>query len=182
MTTGIITIQDLVQREVLLCVSTLIDELRKKEGCIDEDTLYELYSGPIDYGAAKYELELERDYVFKHFCSSMNEENSTEDNQYYFGVRNDDAVWRIDPIFNSESEAIAEWFEVYHGGDLEDFRSEIYEHYVVSSFLANKLEALDETVVRDFYGLTIYCRPCTGQALHCDWAIQTIYNELINGK
>ena len=167
-----ITIQDLVQREVLLCVSTLIDELRKKEDCIDIDTVIELYKGPIDYGAAKYELELEHDSVFKHYC--------TEDSRYYFGVRNRDAVWRINPIHNDEETAIYEWFEVYHGGDLEDYRQEIFEHYIVTNWLANRLEEKGETVVRDFYGLTIYCRPCTGQALHCDWPIISIYQDLIS--
>ena len=171
MTTGIITIQEFVGREVIYCVSSLIDELRKKEGCIEEDVLYDLYKGPIDYGAAKYELELERDYVFKHFC--------TEDNRYYFGVRNKDAVWRIDPIHNDEETAIYEWFEQY-GSSLEDYRSEIFEHWLCSSYLADKLEALGETVVRDFMGLTIYCRPCTGQALYLDWPIQKVYQDLIS--
>ena len=172
MTTGIITIQDLVQREVLLCVSTLIDELREKEGCLDEDILYDLYKGPIDYGAAKYELELKRDSVFKHYCD--------KDDRYYFGVRSEHLVWRIDPIHNDEETAIYEWFEVYHGGDLEDYRQEVYEHYVITIWLADKLEAQGETVVRDVFGLTIYCRPCTGQALHCDWVIQEIYQEMIS--
>ena len=172
MTTGIITIQQFTEREVIYCVSSLIDELRKKENCIDIDTVIELYKGPIDYGSAKYELELEHDLVFKHYC--------TEDNQYYFGVRNKDAVWKIDPIHNDEETAIYEWFEAYHGGDLEDYRSEILEHYIVTDWLANKLEALGETVVRDFMGLTIYCRPCTGQALHCDWPLQQIYQDLIS--
>ena len=171
MTTGIITIQEFIGREVIYCVSSLIDELRKKEGCIEEEVLYELYKGPIDFGAAKYELELEQDYVFKHYCA--------EDNRYYFGVRNKDAVWKIDPIHNDEETAIYEWFEVY-GSFLEDYRSEIFEHYIVTDWLANKLEALGETVVRDFYGLTIYCRPCTGQAIHCDWVVQEVYNELLS--
>ena len=35
----------------------------------------------------------------------------TENNQYYFGVRNEDAVWKIDPIHNDEETAIDEWFE-----------------------------------------------------------------------
>ena len=172
MTTGIITIQEFVGREVIYCVSGLIDELRKKEDCIEEDILYELYKGPIDYDEAKYELELERDAVFKHFCR--------EDDRYYFGVRHQDYVWRIDPIHNDEETAIYEWFEIYHGGDLEDYRQEIFEHYIVTDWLANRLEEKGETVVRDFYGLTIYCRPCTGQALHCDWVIQTIYQDLIS--
>ena len=166
-----IAIQDLVQREVIYCVSSLIHTLTK-ENKLDKELAIELWTAPIDYGAAKYELELEHDSVFKHYC--------TEDNQYYFGVRNKDAVWRIDPIYNSESEAIAEWFEVYHGGDLEDYRSEIFEHWIVSSWLADKLEQQDETVIRDFMGLTIWARPTTGQAIHCDWSIQTIYKEMIN--
>ena len=173
MTTGIITIQEFVGREVIYCVSSLIDELRRKEDCIDIDTVIELYKGPIDYGAAKYELELEHDSVFKNWC--------TKDNCYYFGVQTEHYVWKIDPIYNDEETAIYEWFEVYHGGDLEDYRSEIFEHYIVTSWLANKLESLGETVVRDFMGLTIYCRPCTGQALHCDGVFQQIYNDLVSG-
>ena len=167
-----ITIQEFIQREILVCVSCLIDELRKKEGCLEEEIIYDLYKGPIDYGAAKYELELERDSVFKHFCP--------EDNKYYFGVRSEHFVWRIDPIYNDEEQAIAEWFEIYHGGDLEDYRQEIFEHYIVTNWLADKLKEQGETVVRDVFGLTIYCRPCTGQALHCDYVIQTIYDEMIS--
>lgn len=172
MTTGIITIQEFVGREVIYCVSCLIDELRKKEDCLDEEIIYELYKGPIDYGAAKYELEIERDSVFKHFCP--------RDNKYYFGVRSEHSVWRIDPIYNDEEQAIAEWFEIYHGGDLEDYRQEIFEHYIVTNWLADKLEEQGETVVRDVFGLTIYCRPCTGQSITCDYVIQTIYKELIS--
>ena len=172
MTTGIITIKQFVDQNIIYCVSSLIHELTQKEGCLDEETAIELWQGPIDYGSAKYELELERDSVFKHYC--------TKDNTYYFGVRNADLVWKIDPIYNDEETAIYEWFEVYHGGDLEDYRSEIYEHWIVSSWLADKLEARGETVVRDFYGLTIWARPTTGQMISADWVIQQIYQDLIS--
>ena len=171
MTTTNISIQDLVQREVIYCVSSLVYTLTQ-ENKLDEEQAIELWTGPIDYGAAKYELELERDAVFKHFC--------TEDNTYCFGVRNDDLIWRIDPIHNDEETAIYKWFEIYRGGSLDEYRSCIFEHWIVSSWLADKFEAKGETVVRDFYGLTIYCRPCTGQALHCDWPIISIYQDLIS--
>ena len=172
MTTTNISIQGLVQREVIYCVSSLVHTLTQ-ENKLEEEQAIDLWTAPIDYGAAKYELELERDYVFKHFC--------TEDNTYYFGVRNEHGTFKVDPIYNSESEAIAEWFEVYHGGDLEDYRQEIYEHWIVTDWLANRLEEKGETVIHDFMGLTIYCRPCTGQALHCDGVFQQIYNDLILG-
>ena len=167
-----ISIQDLVQREVIYCVSSLIHTLTK-ENKLEEEQALELWTAPIDYGAAKYELELEQDYVFKHYC--------TEDNQYYFGVRNKDAVWKIDPIHNDEETAIYEWFEIYRGGSLGDYRSEIKEHWIVSSWLSKKLQEQGETVVEDVLGIDyIWCRATTGQAIHCDWVIQTIYQDLIS--
>ena len=119
MTTTNISIQDLVQREVIYCVSSLVHTLTR-ENKLDEEQAIELWTAPIDYGGAKYELELERDAVFKHYCA--------EDNQYYFGVRNEHGAWRIDPIHNDEETAIYEWFEIYRGGGLGDYRSEIFEH------------------------------------------------------
>ena len=169
MTTTNISIQELVQREVIYCVSSLIHTLTK-ENKLEEEQACELWTAPIDYGSAKYELELEQDYVFKHYC--------TEDNRYYFGVRNKDAVWKIDPIHNDEETAIYEWFEIYRGGSLGDYRQEIFEHWIVTPWLADKLEALGETVVRDFYGLTIWGRTTTGQSIWCDYVIQEIYSDL----
>ena len=40
MTTGIITVKELVEREVIYCVSGLIDELKKKEGCIESELYF----------------------------------------------------------------------------------------------------------------------------------------------
>ena len=170
MTTTNISIQDLIQREVIYSVSSLVHTLTK-ENKLEEEQAIELWTGPIDYDAAKYELQQEGDTTFKYLCP--------EDNEYYWGIKTDHSVWRIDPIHNVEETAIYEWFEIY-GSCLDDYRQEIFEHWIVTNWLADKLEAQGETVVKDFYGLTIYCRPCTGQALHCDWVIQTIYNDLIN--
>ena len=79
MTTGIITIQDFVQREIIYCVSTLIDDL-KNQGCLDLETAIALYSGPIDYEAAKYELEQNDDKPWLMFCQS--------DGEHYWGIKN----------------------------------------------------------------------------------------------
>jgi hypothetical protein len=165
-----ISIQDLVQREVIYCISSLVYTLTT-ENKLDEEQAIELWNAPIDYGAAKYELELEHDSVFKHYCD--------EDNRYYFGVKNQHGTWKIDPIYNGEEEAIAEWFEIYHGEDLEDYRQEIFEHWIVSSWLADKLEEQGETVVKDVLGIDyIWGRTSTGQAIWCDYVIQKIYNKL----
>jgi len=145
MTTNNISIQDLVQREVIYCISSLIHTLTKdnKQG----------------------------DTTFKYLCP--------EDNQYYWGVKTEHSVWKIDPIHNDEETAIYEWFEVYRGGSLHEYRQEIFEHWIVTSWLGKKLQEQGETVVEDVLGISfIWCRATTGQAIYMDYVIQEIYNDL----
>ena len=167
-----ITIQDFVQREIIMCVSTLVWELTQKQGCLDEEVAIELWTGPIDYEGAKYELEQDGERTFQMICLN--------DGQLYWGVKSKHSVWKIDPIHNDEETAIYEWFEIYRGGSLDEYRQEIFEHWIVSSWLADKLEALGETVVEDFYSLTVWARPTTGQAIYMDWPLQKIYQDLIS--
>ena len=167
-----ITIQEFISREILLCVSTLVWELTQKEcDCLSEEDKYELWTGPIDYGAAKYELELAQDSVFKHF--------DIRDNRYYFGVKNFHGAWKVDPVYNDEEQAIAEYYEQYLGDSLEDYRQEIFEHWVIEDYLARKLREHGETVV-EVLGLTIWARPSTGQSIALDYVIQKIYRGLIS--
>jgi hypothetical protein len=55
---------------------------------------------------------------------------------------------------------------------------EIYEYYIISDWLADKLQNYDEVVVKDFLGFNIWGRTITGQAIHCDYVFQRIYNDL----
>ncbi len=64
--------------------------------------------------------------------------------------------------------------------DLSEAETEVYEHWIVSNWFARKLEAHGETVEHDFYGLTIWGRTCTGQAILLDSVICEIYDELTN--
>ena len=48
---------------------------------------------------------------------------------------------------------------------------EIYEYWAVSSWLAEKLSQQGERVDQDFYGLCIWGRTCTGQAISMDSVI-----------
>lgn len=54
---------------------------------------------------------------------------------------------------------------------------EAYEHWIVTSWLANKLEDKGEMVTKDFLGLTIWGRTCTGQSIMLDEVIRDIYQE-----
>ncbi len=166
MTTTNISIQNLVQREVIYCVSSLVHTLTQ-ENKLDEELAISLWEGPIDFDDAEY---------------AINQDGS------YLGQKDD--LWGLydndepdDPIVDYEyqsKEELIKWYFDDMGWDINEHRQEVFEHWIVTSWMADKLGAKGETVVRNFYGLNIYCRPCTGQALHCDWVIQTIYNELIS--
>lgn len=67
---------------------------------------------------------------------------------------------------------------VLRGARAEPHRNEIYEHWIVSNWLADQLEKRGEVIERDFYGLTIWGRACTGQAILLDDVICSIYDEL----
>ncbi len=156
-----ITIQEFTNQNIIYCVSCLIYELTQK-GCLEEEEQYELYRGSIDYEVAEYEIEQAGGKLIQ------------EDG--YWGVDGDNVCyWIIDPVHNSKDDAIDDYFD----GDLDDYRQEVYEHWIVSSWLGEKLKEQGETVVEDFYGLTIWCRTTTGQAIYMDYVIQEIYNDLI---
>ncbi|MGV2830404.1 hypothetical protein [Myxosarcina sp. GI1(2024)] len=162
MTTNIITIQEFVAQQIIYCVSSLIYTLTQ-EHKLEEELSIELWTAPVDYESAEYEIE-QADCLL---CQC-------ED---YWGVRDKDNNEIVDCCHNSKEDAISDYFD----GDLEEYRREIFEHWIVSSYLAKKLQEQGETVVEDFYGINfIWCRSTTGQAIYADAVIQTIYDELVN--
>ena len=163
MTTNQIGIQEFVQRETIYCVSSLVHTLTQ-ENKLDGELAFSLWQGKVDYEAAEYEIN--------QAGGSLLEEDD------YWGVYGDNVCyWLIDPNHNSKDEAITDYFD----GDLDSYRSEVFEHWLVSSWLGQKLIEQEETVV-EFYGLTVWGRTTTGQAIYCDDVIQEIYNDLINSR
>ncbi len=61
--------------------------------------------------------------------------------------------------------------------DPADAECDVYEHWIVTDWLADKLKAKGEMIERDFYGLTIWGRTTTGQAILLDSVICHIYDE-----
>ena len=60
--------------------------------------------------------------------------------------------------------------------DTDDFHSEVYEHWIVSDWLARRLKERDH-VVGEVCGLTIWGRQGTGQSIYLDRVIQEIACE-----
>ncbi len=60
---------------------------------------------------------------------------------------------------------------------------EIYEYWIISDWLAGKLEQeWGEIIVRDYHGLTIWGRTTTGQAISLDAVIQNIHRNLMSSQ
>jgi hypothetical protein len=59
--------------------------------------------------------------------------------------------------------------------NLDPYDREVYEHWSVSQWLAEKLQAQGEKVDLDFAGMCCWARTTTGQAIHADGVIERIY-------
>jgi hypothetical protein len=158
----------LVDREVHYCVSTLISELAQLDsGEYYDDILNVCIQDDWIEAASYHTNELDRDE-----CIEILEAISIEvfDSETIETLRQAIAT-------NIEDETIdAQDFCEDHG--LDPYVREAYEHWIVSDWLADKLEAAGEMVARDLYGLTIWGRCTTGQAILIDGVMCGIYNDM----
>jgi hypothetical protein len=76
-----------------------------------------------------------------------------------------------DATYSSAEDACEDW-------DLEPIDSEVFEHWIVSDWLADKLAEKGEKVDKDFAGLTVWARTTTGQGIASDAVIERIYDEM----
>ncbi len=75
---------------------------------------------------------------------------------------------------NDEADA---WRELCAGESIEPYQLEALEHWIVTDRLADKLEARGEMILRNFLGLTIWGRCCSGQSILLDGVICDIYDK-----
>lgn len=158
--------REMVNREVHYCVSSLISEL-----CKDEVKAGELMEVMYKYD---YE-EAAMQYIY-------NDMSRTDCVEYLEGLsidcRDEETIGTLREAVLAN--AIEEGIEVFcEERNVEPYSWEIYEHWIVSDWLADKLAAKGHAVMYDFYGLTIWGRPTTGQAIYCDSVIQGIYAEMM---
>jgi hypothetical protein len=148
---------ELVRRDVIYCVSELIGELSTDTKY--DDPIMDLSMIP-DYDAI-FENNDELDVYWNDACDA-----------YMFKDRDGD-----------ESECYETWCQAveaaceHHDIDMDEYR-EVFEYWLVSKFLAGKLEEHGEPVLFDFLGLTIWGRCTTGQAICMDHVIGEIAEEM----
>lgn len=149
-----ITIEQMVQREVLCCMSSLVLTLvRGHEECADKDLnslceqASELAAPVLDYEEAAIQA----------------------------GWENNGGIWGHDDFADAETDAQRACWK----SDVEPYEWEVYEHWAVSQWLADKLIAQGERVDTDFAGLNIWARTTTGQAIGMDGCMQRIYADMM---
>jgi len=65
--------------------------------------------------------------------------------------------------------------EFCRNNSVEPYGWEVYEHWVVSQWMAEQLSKRDQRVDSDFAGLCVWGRTSTGQSIEADSVIVEIY-------
>lgn len=93
-----------------------------------------------------------------------------------------DAGWRhmAGDMYGSDEERASarSWQDLCEANDIEPYDREVFEHWAISDWLADKLEAKGEKVDRDFASMIVWARTTTGQAIYCDSVLQDIAQDL----
>jgi len=149
---------DFVNREVYCCASSLIYQLQQDGHYTDEIMEFSL----------KDELREEdlKDEIREYYKKELKEylkDRFTEETS-------------LEVLDTEELKDLADDLNI----DIDNFiePEEALEHWIVSDWLADKLEAYGELITKDFLGLTIWGRTCSGQAIMLDWVISKICNDL----
>lgn len=152
---------DLVAREVLCCMSSMVSTLASGAGYIDTDRR----NGADLYGLAEQAQDLAAPVL--DYEEAAREAGWTDGGE---GRR-------------VKGDEIAEgWNDACNVEGIEPHEREVYEHWAVSQWLGDMLQAKGERVDDDFAGLVVWARTTTGQAISMDAVIQEITRELHIGN
>ena len=89
--------------------------------------------------------------------------------------QNDDGQWSHVDYEGDTYDTAAELCDAQR---IEPYNREVFEHWIVSGYLARQLAELGEKTDSDFHGLTIWARTTTGQSISIDSCIVTIAESI----
>lgn len=159
-----ITVEDMVQREVLCCMSSLVSTLAKGGAHASRTTsavdclmlqALELAAPVLDYEEAARQAGGKKQIV---------------------GIYKGE-WWKSSPGLSRSAFKSAQ--ELCGHFEIDPYEWEVYEHWAISQWLAEKLQAQGERVDTDFAGLNVWARTTTGQAIGMDGCIQRIYADMM---
>ena len=155
-------VTEFVGREVHYCASYLISHLAEVEP--DNEDIYNLCSIP------QYTHTFEYECGCDHCWNIEDNEPTTERLDDYTDIDENEHI--------SNCPECSEPNEATNVTPEDTDHLEVYEHWIVSDWLADKLADKGEVVDKDFHGLTIWGRCATGQAIMLDRVVCDIYDDL----
>ena len=162
----------IVRNEVHACVSYLVSQIAGAPDTwralgVDEDEVFSLCEmRDFDEPAADYIGEMDADDLRDYL--------DLQDAEYDPAA--DVATLRRAAIGAMQDQGAAEFCDEF---SIDPHSIEVYEHWIVSDYLARKLEAYGHPIARDFLGLTVWGRPTTGQSIALDSVILEIARDAL---
>jgi len=150
----------LVQHEIMCNASAAVSALMQ-----DSDEFIEL-RGSYDYEeAANYYIQndMPLDHVTDYLIDADIQDYTLHDARSILYTHILDTDWHND---------------FCHEQGIDPDFDDVLEHWIVSDWLARKIEAYGGTVEHDFHGLTIWGRYTSGQAIALDHMIQRIAYDI----
>lgn len=169
------TIEQMVQQEVLCCVSHIVSVLAG--GYADTpDSRRANKFGPLGdlHALAEQAFELAcpvADYEEAAIQAGWSIQEGDEGRGFW--KRETDGTMRV-----ADANPDDGWSNLCSEEGIEPYEWEVFEHWAVSGWFADKLIAQGEKVDKDFGGLCIWSRTTTGQNITSDDVVKRIYNEL----
>lgn len=153
-----ITVEDMVRREVHYCVSYLVSTLAKHDG-------QSLDLPANDDLAQMTEQAFELALPIDDWEEAAREAGAKQVDQF---------MWEdADGHAEVDAQEMCEWLGI------DPYQREVYEHWIVSDWLADQLAAHGEKVDKDFAGMTVWARTTTGQGIASDSVIIAIHTALV---
>ena len=153
-------LRKLVQREIGGNVSELINHFLQNPECFQGSDY--AYDDVLDLSrTVNYEL------TFESWWADLDEEEKREKLEEY-NVESDEEIL--------QDQALLE--EIIEEENLDLEYDEVLEHWIVSDWLADELAERGEAVAEDFFGLTIWGRTTSGQAILLDSVIEEIGRDM----
>ena len=161
-----ITVDDMVSREVLCCVSALVSTLARGFGHASD-----LGDGDGEGLVEKAAYLVSPIPDYEEAATQEGWKFSPKHDSFYlpkkgYGV----GYFDID---------MGDWQALCAREGIEPIDREVFEHWAVSEWFAGKLEAAGEKVDRDFEGLNVWARTCTGQAIASDSVVIAIHAAMV---
>jgi hypothetical protein len=156
------TIDQMIQSEVLVCLSSLVSTLAGGYGTIAgaRNPLAELSEQAMEIASPVPDYE----------------EAAIQ------------AGWRVAGLHGAATAFDNPDFPGGHSGswetlcgeyDIEPYDREVFEHWAVTDWFADKLIAAGEKVDKDFAGMCVWARTTTGQGIAQDYVIQCIHKAML---